>query len=191
LPRPDLFTIFTRPLDRLGVPYFVTGSVAALVYGEPRVTHDVDVVLALDDAHVPALEAAFPEDDFYRPPTEVLRVELRRASHGHFNLIHHASGFKADVYLRSRSGPHAWAFTHRRRVGQGDDAMWLAPPEYVIARKLEYYREGRSDKHVRDIRAMLLALGPDGIDDEALMTLVRQLRVEQEWARVTDLSSPA
>ncbi len=27
----------------------------------------------------------------------------------------------------------------------------VAPVEYVIVRKLEYFREGRSGKHVRDI----------------------------------------
>jgi hypothetical protein len=43
----DLLLIYIRRLNGLGVPYMVTGSVAGIVYGEPRVTHDVDLVVAL------------------------------------------------------------------------------------------------------------------------------------------------
>lgn len=47
MPEPDLVLLFTRPLDALGIAYMVTGSVAGILYGEPRVTHDVDVVVEL------------------------------------------------------------------------------------------------------------------------------------------------
>ncbi len=43
---------------------------------------------------------------------------------------------------------------HRRSVPLGDGAIWLAPIEYVILQKLTYYRDGRSDHHLRDISAM-------------------------------------
>src|ERR1051326_9592126 len=47
MPEPDLSLLFIRPLNRLGIRYIVTGSVAALLYGEPRLTHDVDFVVFL------------------------------------------------------------------------------------------------------------------------------------------------
>lgn len=40
----DLFNIFIEPLDELDIPYIVTGAVASIIYGEPRLTHDVDLV---------------------------------------------------------------------------------------------------------------------------------------------------
>ena len=43
----DLFLGYTRAFEALGVLYMITGSVAATLYGEPRVTHDVDIVLDL------------------------------------------------------------------------------------------------------------------------------------------------
>jgi hypothetical protein len=43
----ELFLVFIRPLNDLGIPYMVTGSVAAMLYGEPRLTHDVDLVLQI------------------------------------------------------------------------------------------------------------------------------------------------
>jgi hypothetical protein len=39
----DLFLIFTGPLDFAQIPYMVSGSVASMVYGEPRLTNDVDI----------------------------------------------------------------------------------------------------------------------------------------------------
>lgn len=44
---PDLFKIFVDPLDELAIPYIVTGAVASIIYGEPRLTHDIDLVLEL------------------------------------------------------------------------------------------------------------------------------------------------
>jgi len=99
MPAPDLnvFLLFTEPLERLGVEYVVTGSVAAMLYGEPRLTHDVDLILELARDFPPeSLEAAFPPEAFYCPPAEVIEVERARPRRGHFNLIHHETGFKAD-----------------------------------------------------------------------------------------------
>ena len=65
MPAPNAFAPFLDPLERLGLPYCITGSVAASVYGEPRLTADIDVVLLLEAPRIPALQAAFPEADYY------------------------------------------------------------------------------------------------------------------------------
>lgn len=46
----DLLLLFIRPLTELGLSYMVTGSVAGVLYGEPRVTHDVDLLLSMPSA---------------------------------------------------------------------------------------------------------------------------------------------
>lgn len=71
----NVFLLFTRRLDEIGVRYIVTGSVASIAYGEARLTHDVDVVVDLLAADVEKLPNAFPESDFYLPPREVLQIE--------------------------------------------------------------------------------------------------------------------
>ena len=78
-----------------------------------------------------------------------------------FNVIHLATQFKADVYIAARDPLHAWALAHRRRIDLEESGAWIAPPEYVIVRKLEYLREGGQDKHVRDIRFILAATALD------------------------------
>jgi hypothetical protein len=169
---------FIEPLERLGLPYCITGSVAASVYGEPRLTADIDVILLLKAEDIATLRSAFPESAYYVPPEETLRLEAGRSSRGMFNLIHHASQFKADIYLASRDPLHAWALEHRRRISLEGGGAWLAPPEYVILRKLEYLREGGQDKHVRDIRFILAATA---VDRELLNAEVTRLGLHAQW----------
>lgn len=157
MPAPSPLASFIEPLERLALPYCITGSVAASVYGEPRLTADIDLILVLRLSDIPALQSAFPEAEYYVPPAEIMREAVARSAGGMFNLIHHRSQFKADMYLASRDPLHAWALEHRRRIDLGGCGAWIAPPEYVILRKLEFLREGGSDKHLRDIRFILAA----------------------------------
>jgi hypothetical protein len=187
-PTPDLLLAFIKPLNRLGLDYMVTGSMAVIVYGEPRLTHDVDIVLVLPKTAIPQLHAALPLAEFYCPPEEVLLAEAARQERGHFNLIHHASGFKADIYLASSDLLHGWGMSRRRRIEIGGEVVQVAPPEYVIVRKLEYYREGGSEKHLRDIQGML-ELSRDQIDLPEIQGWVNNLRLNAEWEQVAPNTS--
>jgi hypothetical protein len=181
MPAPSPLAAFLDPLEHLGLAYCITGSVAASVYGEPRLTADIDVVLVLGAGDIVALRAAFPEKDYYVPPDEVLRLELSRHSRGMFNLIHHATQFKADIYLAAHDPLHAWALAQRRRISLEGGGAWIAPPEYVIVRKLEFLREGGSDKHARDIR-FIVAATP--IDRAFLDAEISRLGLENQWRAV-------
>jgi len=180
MPAPSPLAPFLEPLERLGLPYCVTGSVAASVYGEPRLTADIDIVLLLKIGDIAALRSAFPDAAYYVPPDETLRLELTRDTRGMFNLIHHASQFKADIYLAGHDPLHAWALEHRRRISLGDSGAWIAPPEYVILRKLEYLREGGQDKHMRDIRFVLAA---SAVDRAFVEKEITRLGLQAQWSR--------
>jgi hypothetical protein len=152
----ELLAAFIAPLEKSKIPYFVTGSVASIFYGEPRLTHDIDVVIHLSQTDIFKLILFFPLEKYYCPPEEVIQIETRRRPFGHFNLIHHESGLKADIYPDAEDPFHQWAFKNRKRIELGKNIeLWLAPPEYIIVRKLEYYREGGSEKHLEDIKKML------------------------------------
>ena len=84
----------------------------------------------------------FPDEEFYCPPPDVLRFEAMRSSRGHFNVIEHASGFKADMYPAGRDPLHAWALPRATQLEYAGHTLRVAPPEYVIVRKLEFFREG-------------------------------------------------
>ncbi len=183
MPEADLSLLFVRPLNRLGVRYLVSGSVAAILYGEPRLTHDVDFVVFLKTEDIRRLQEVFPAPEFYVPPEEVIAAEVAREQRGHFNLVHTDTGFKADFYTAGRDDLHAWAVRNTRKVEYRGEPVVVAPPEYVIVRKLEYYREGGSEKHLRDIRSMLAA-SADLLDIATLDEWIRRRGLEPQWNQV-------
>ncbi|GIW53558.1 MAG: hypothetical protein KatS3mg081_2913 [Gemmatimonadales bacterium] len=183
MPAPDLISLFVLPLERLGVRYMVTGAVAAVIYGEPRLTRDVDLVLDLPPADAERIAGAFPESEFYVPPVEVIRNQAGQPAQGHFNLIHHETGLKADCYLAGDDRLHRWAMDRRVGVRLGEDTVWVAPIEYVILRKLQWYRDGGAARHLDDIRAMLRVSG-ERVERAALERWVGELQVRAEWSLV-------
>ena len=179
MPELELFLLFVRPFNRMGIRYVIGGSVAAIFYGEPRLTNDVDFVAFLNESDIRRLPEVFPPTDFHLPPVETIATEAARKERGHFNIIHVNTGFKADVYLTGRDELNAWAFQYKRQVEFEEETIVLAPPEYVIVRKLEYFREGGSEKHLRDIRAML-AVSSGQMDGAALADWIQKRGLEKE-----------
>jgi hypothetical protein len=176
-----LYQIFVGNFNRLGIRYMVTGAAASIVYGEPRLTNDIDVVIDFTPAEVEPFLNSFPLEQFYCPPSEVILVEIARSQRGHFNLIHHETGFKADIYTVGRDKLNHWGLNNRKLINLEGDELWLAPAEYVILRKLEYYREGQSEKHLRDI-AGILSISLDQINFDELNEKIKQLMLEEEWS---------
>jgi len=181
---PDLLGTFVVPLEKSGIPYFITGSIASIFYGEPRLTHDVDIVINLSQSDILQFISLFPLDTFYCPPIEVIRIESKRRPFGHFNLIHHETGLKADLYPDADDRLHQWAFQNRRRIDfEKNLALWVAPPEYIIIRKLEYFREGSSEKHIEDLRKMLPQVDAD-LNQSYLQAELKKRGLIDYWARV-------
>jgi len=154
---PNLFGLFASRLNDQKLNYMITGSVASIVYGEPRLTHDIDIVLDLNEFEIFSFVAAFPASEFYVAPIEVIRDEILRTERGHFNLIHIDTGFKADIFLKGKSDLHTWALQRTKKIDFQGTILSVAPPEYVVIRKLEYFKEGHSDKHLSDIKNILTA----------------------------------
>jgi hypothetical protein len=161
MPAANPIAIFAPGLNQLHLRWMAVGSIASNAYGQFRATNDVDIILAIERSDASRLSEIFPSDEFYCPPADVIEVEAERAERGHFNLIHHETGFKGDVYMAGVDALQRWAFEHRREIRVDDIAVWVAPPEYVIVGKLEFYREGGSEKHLRDIRGMLAVTDVD------------------------------
>ena len=179
----DLLSLFVLPLEHSSFEYMVTGSVASTLYGEPRLTHDVDLVIVLDIAQVELFHSLFPLSEYYCPPPEVIQVELARKGYAHFNLIHHDSGYKADCYPFTGNALHEWGLKNRRPVRINSEEIQVAPPEYVIIRKLQFFREGGSQKHLVDIKKMVQM--PDLVLDSAILqNWIKKLRLEEEWEEV-------
>ncbi len=176
--------VFTRKLTELGAPYMITGSWATSLYGQPRMTRDVDIVVHLEANQVGRLRQLFPEDDFYCPPASLVLKEMQRPTHGQFNIIHNQSGSKADLYVSREDPLDAWGFSLARtfKMTNGETIV-VAPPEYIILRKLEFYQRGASEKHLLDIRGVLETLA-DEIDLPTLEARIRQMGLAEAWKKI-------
>lgn len=187
--QPDLLSIFIDPLEKNGFDYFITGSIASTIFGEPRLTHDIDLVLTLQTNDIKKFISLFPSSHFYCPPEDIIRIELARKPFSHFNLIDHDSGYKADVYPYTGDPLHAWGFMNRQRIEiNSEQNVWVAPPEYVIIRKLQYYREGGSEKHISDISKMLIS-DLVKIDYDILNEFIRVYDLQNQMEKVKSFRS--
>jgi hypothetical protein len=92
---------------------------------------------------------------------------------------------RLTIYASGRDELHHWGLNNRKAVDVKGENFWLAPVEYVILRKLEYYREGKSEKHLRDISG-ILAFSPDEIDFKMLETQINKRALEKEWKATKD-----
>lgn len=181
-PAPSLVGLFVAPLNHAGVEYMVTGGLAAVVYGHPRLTLDVDLVIRLAERDARAFSALWPPDEFYCPPVEVIIEERERPAHGHFNVIHHESAMRADVYLAGTDALNAWALQRRVVRQVEDEVVQFAPIESVILSKLHYFQMGGSDRHLRDI-ARMMEISGSLVDRPTLDEWIARLNLGDAWER--------
>ena len=144
----ELLAQVVETFERLRIPYLVTGSVASMAYGEPRLTNDIDLVAGINDHHIVRLLDAFPSDAFYLSEEAIREAILHQTQ---FNIIHPTSGLKVDVMVRRDTPFDRSRFARARllRPTQSYTAAF-ASAEDVIIKKMEYYQEGGSEKHLRD-----------------------------------------
>ena len=177
---PRLFQIFIDKLNNLQIPYMVTGSVASIVYGEPRLTHDIDIVLTFPLNFIDKFCSSFPDSDFYCPPKDIIRDEILRENRGHCNIIHYKSGFKADIYFAGNDNFQHWALENIKIFKFHKIKIPIAPPEYVIIKKLEFYKEGNATKHITDIRA-IIKYSYELLNISLLETYIKQFGLQNQW----------
>lgn len=177
----DLFRYAVRVLDELGAPYIVVGSFASALYGEPRMTLDIDIVVQLSPEHVEPVCRAFSSEEYYISREAVVEAV---ANGTQFNVIHAESGNKID-FMIARTDEWGRDQMARRRRAQFLPGLsaWVASPEDVIIGKMVYYRDGRSDKHLRD-GAGILKLSGDEIDRDYIERWARRLELDEAWQAI-------
>lgn len=159
-PEAELFAALRPVIDtfrQLGVEYFVGGSVASGVLGEPRQTLDADVIAALLGRHAQPLVELLQQDYYADLPSILHAIERQ----GSFNLIHLGTMVKIDVYVSWRSDFARSQFARRVRATLSNPdsplELYLASSEDTVLAKLDWYRQGGgvSDRQWRDVLGVL------------------------------------
>jgi len=183
----DLMRHAAGVFDALGVHYAVVGSMASSFYGDPRTTNDVDIIADLSLNHVDPLVTAFRTDDFYISEDAVREAVQSKSQ---FNIILPEYGLKVDVVVKSIKS--ADQTDRRKSVPFKSETVptFFAAPEDVILGKLAFYREGGSDKHLRDISGML-RISRDLIDFNYLNRWAAELGLKDIWDGILEKNRDA
>lgn len=177
----DLMRLIVQTLESLEIPYMITGSHASAYYGEPRFTRDIDIVAELKEGQVDAFVKFFPADEFYCDK-DVIKAEIKRQ--GQFNIIQAASGLKIDIILIKATPFSKTEFSRKKReMLFVDREANFATPEDVIIKKMDFYKEGGSEKHLRDITGILKISG-DIIDRSYISEWTQRLGLTDIWNAV-------
>ncbi|HYL98723.1 MAG TPA: nucleotidyl transferase AbiEii/AbiGii toxin family protein [Blastocatellia bacterium] len=157
----DLLRDVSARLQTAGIEFMVTGSMAMSFYAQPRMTRDIDFVVALSASDGEKIVKLF-EDDYYVERLSVDRAIARRSI---FNLIHNQSASKVD-FIVLKSDPYRQEEFARRRpieIGAGKETesmtpgfrTWIVSREDLILSKLYWAKDSRSETQLRDVRNLL------------------------------------
>jgi len=142
----DALQLVLSNLENHQIHYMVTGSFASNMHGVPRTTYDADIVV---DVSRYSLERFLQSlgDDFY-VSHEAAKEALK--SRRMFNVIHLETGFKLDLIIKKTRPFSEEEFTRREQVSFLDQQRWFASAEDVILSKLEWSKQGESEKQYID-----------------------------------------
>jgi len=139
--------------ERAGIAYMLTGSLAMSFYARPRMTRDLDLVVALESVNVEQMTVALGAD--YHADAGAIAAALRGGRP--WNIIHVPSVVKIDLIPRKDTPYRRAEFERRSRVELAGVPLWIVSVEDLILSKLEWSRETRSEQQRRDVGLLLEA----------------------------------
>jgi len=171
----ELLVDCLRRLNRAGVTYYLTGSMASNYWGIPRTTHDLDFVVQLPASAVPRILQEF-SGDFY---IEEAAVRAAIQPPHQFNAIDTRSALKVDFWLPKPEPFDREMLRRRTDVVLFGEPAWIASAEDVILHKLIWNRISPSDRQLGDA-AGVLAVQADALDRSYLRGWARDLGLTDE-----------
>lgn len=169
--------------DEHNIQYMLTGSVASSLHGEPRSTHDIDIVVAITKSSSQTLVDAFPPPDFYLDKASIISAIEEK---GMFNLIDASEGDKVDFWILTDEPFDQSRFARRISEELVGVKVHVTAPEDIILAKLKWAKEsGGSQKHFTDA-LRVYEVQHDVLDRRYLERWAKELHIEDLWKRLTE-----
>jgi len=182
-PIDSVLSRIVQALKDAGVPYMLTGSFASSLHGAPRVTHDVDIVIAPTLGSLHRLLGQFPEDAYYVSKDAALQAY---GSEGMFNVVDFDTGWKVDFIVRKSRAFSQEEFERRHSATIESTNVVVASAEDVIISKLEWAKLGESERQLRDVASILSIRGTD-LDVTYIERWVERLDIASQWSKAKSL----
>ena len=168
-------------LDAAGVPFMLTGSLAAAYHGAGRATMDIDVVIDPTEPQLGVLVRALERSGLYVSGDAADEALTHRSM---FNVVDTASGWKADLIIRKLRPFSEMELRRRQPAAYEGCALWVASAEDVIVAKLEWARLGGSARQIEDVAA-LLRVQAGNLDRAYIENWVGRLGLTAQWDQAT------
>lgn len=174
----DALKIVIKRLESAGIPYMVTGSIAANFYTTPRMTRDIDIVIKIEEGNIESIYSLF-SDDFY-----VDLDSIKRAFHTRrmFNIIHNEGIVKIDFIIRKDSEYRKLEFNRRRSINFEGLNIYLVSPEDLILSKLFWAKESISELQIRDVKNLMETT--QSLDIDYIEKWVKDLGLDEIYKEV-------
>lgn len=150
----ELLKEIAEILKYLGIPYLITGGIAVVVWGRPRFTADIDVVVQLFPSKLDALAAKLLKID---KDVYVDKAMMQKAleQRGEFNFIHPASGLKVDFWVMKDDPFSRGVMKRRMRKRIAGTTIFLSSPEDLILNKLLWHQMTESSRQLEDVASVM------------------------------------
>lgn len=173
-------------LNETGTGYMITGSIVSSLYGEPRSTHDIDILVAIQKPFIKKLLESFPPPDFYLNEES---INDAIATTSMFNLIDLVHGDKVDFWMLTDEPFDQSRFSRRYSEEFMGIKMQVSTPEDTILAKLKWAQlSGGSEKQFVDA-LRVYEVQYKKLDLNYLEHWVKRLNVESLWKRLIDESN--
>lgn len=181
MPQQELLKKVIKALEDAKLEYMVTGSVASSLQGEPRSTHDIDLVISVQKSAVKKLVKAFPPPDFHLDEDSILNAIDTK---GMFNLINIREGDKVDFWILTNEPFDKSRFSRKYEEEVMGIKMQVSTPEDTILMKLKWAKlSGGSEKQFTDA-LRVYEVQSEKLDREYLESWARELNIESLWRRL-------
>ena len=181
--QPELLKQVILTLDNAEIEYMVTGSVASSLQGEPRSTHDIDLVVDIHLTDIQTLLQAFPPPDFYLDE-EMIGDAIRHS--GMFNLIDVKGGDKVDFWILNDTPFDRSRFSRRYAEFFMGTEFRVSSPEDTILAKLQWAKmSGGSEKQFRDA-LRVYEVQYQKLDTDYLENWVASLGLNSLWTQLLE-----
>lgn len=143
----DILKDVSLRLMRVQIGFMLTGSMAMNYYAQPRMTRDIDIIIALKQSRAEDIINLF--GDHYYISAEAVLQSLKNRSM--FNIIHNESIIKVDFIIQKQSEYRIHEFKRRKKVKINDFYTFIVSREDLIISKLEWGKDSSSELQKRDI----------------------------------------
>ncbi|NOX61407.1 MAG: hypothetical protein GXP42_05605 [Chloroflexi bacterium] len=182
----EFVRIVLDAIEAAGITYLIGGALAVAVWGDPRTTRDLDLVIDLPLEVVADLSRELEKREMLVPVEVIVDLVIEQRGDLPINAIHMPTGYKAELFiLRPGDEFRRIALSRRRLVHAGPilGKVYVHSPEDLILMKLRYFELSRQSKHLRDIAGILAAMKSE-LDYKYIEEWVERFNLRDLWSEV-------